>query len=154
MVVRIRFVTRFKHISSEGYDYSQPWIFILHIISLIVILIYSIKVTQPAVSVICSVRTMLNKGILSGRDSSEPFSVVSDISGYIDEFKQNILNFIEDTFLNIFFKDVNRTYDITVKYKNGTIEHTTEINFFEHFFNHVEYFDIATKLLYTFLSWN
>lgn len=158
MPFRLRFVSnpnpekfwyeRDKSMQRWKFYYRPPWVLLIHLLEIIVLFIILFRLIFPNVRDSFLIRSMFAQKLSFDIDLNVPISRVSDVADFIDNFNDNLDDFINGSFMHIFYANPDKPYDFIITWINGTTTSFSELAITTELFRHISKLRVETYLYY------
>ena len=132
--------------------YHPPWIFLFHLIEIILICAFFFSITLPSIDAIYDVRSIISKDMMQIEDKDgHTYSNFNDISDFFNNFFYILEKMEKKSLLNLGFINATKPYEFIIEWKNGTSTFSNRFNLSVELFRHINSISLLSNF-YTAIS--
>lgn len=129
------------------YYYRPPWVFLLHIVQVILILWAYFSLINPTVTNLYKIRSMFLSIMFPSTDDDIPFASTEEIQNALDNFLDKIEASFKDSFQNFYFSNPKKPVTFHIYWLNGSVIEYPSIELTSDIFRHIRSFDCTCSFM-------
>lgn len=127
--------------------YRPPWVFLCHIIQVILILWIYFVLVNPTVTKLYIIRKMFLTLMFPDTDDSIPFASIQELQTAIDTFLDNIDAVLKNSFQYMYFTNPDYPIVFHIHWQNGSVSTYTTLDINIDLFRHIKSFDLSCTFM-------
>lgn len=157
LVLKVRFVktpTKGHQVAAVSktfhlwkYYYRPPWVFLLHLIQVVLIIWSYFSLINPTVTNLYKIRSTFLSIMFPSTDDDIPFSSTEELQAALDHFLDKIEASFKDSFQNFYFSNPKKPVVFHISWLNGSIIEYPSIELTVDIFRHIKYFDCTCSFM-------
>lgn len=127
--------------------YRPPWVFLLHLVQVVLILWAYFSLINPTVTNLYKIRSMFLSIMFPDTDDDIPFASTEELQDALDNFLDKIEASFKDSFQNFYFSNPKKPVVFHINWLNGSTIEYPSIKLNSDMFRHINYFDCTCSFM-------